>query len=381
MESVWERRYQRLAGLLNASVWARSSDSFYRTLVDNLTDDLCCDAAGIRLLTLEGSSFFAIGSSEEISAELAGRYASLSLDTGRMGELFTTRRPITFDFLNPRVNDAVPDESENLGFRCGASTLITFQGKVLGSFDILYKHFVEHWSEEFLDYLVEIGKILGAFIEREVLIDHAIELRVLEEGKRLGAEIHDNLAQLINTAKLEVEMASIALEDGCTKRAGVHLAKAERANQLASDVIREEMVALRDAVQPQVNLVEGLGKLAGDFGERWQIQTTFSAAESLRSASISNKVTLQMLRVAHEALSNVFKHARARHVDVSLVDEGSTILLEIRDDGVGFLADEVPDERLGIRIMRERARSVQGEVRIASARGEGTTVALRVPRA
>jgi signal transduction histidine kinase len=86
-----------------------------------------------------------------------------------------------------------------------------------------------------------------------------------------------------------------------------------------------------------------------------------------------------------EALQNVRKHARAGSVSVSLKEEAAFVQLIVKDDGVGFDADQRSSARkrkgtLGLLGMRERATYVGGSVEIASARRHGTEITVRIPK-
>jgi signal transduction histidine kinase len=90
----------------------------------------------------------------------------------------------------------------------------------------------------------------------------------------------------------------------------------------------------------------------------------------------------EVLRIAQEALQNALRHAKAEHVDVRLHAENGRLRLAVTDDGIGFdPADPaLRARRLGLTSMEERARALGGSLTIESRPGEGTTVALEVPR-
>jgi signal transduction histidine kinase len=81
-----------------------------------------------------------------------------------------------------------------------------------------------------------------------------------------------------------------------------------------------------------------------------------------------------------EALTNVARHAKASQVEVRIEHRDGEILVDVRDNGVGF---ELPDEQIrhsrGMLGMRERAYLLGGSFAIASARGQGTRLAVRIP--
>ena len=86
-----------------------------------------------------------------------------------------------------------------------------------------------------------------------------------------------------------------------------------------------------------------------------------------------------ILRIAHEALHNAVRHARAEHVTVRLIARGDRGDVEVTDDGIGFDPDgaELRSRHLGLTSMEERARELGGRLEIHSAPGSGTTVRAR----
>ena len=85
----------------------------------------------------------------------------------------------------------------------------------------------------------------------------------------------------------------------------------------------------------------------------------------------------ELLRVAQEAIGNVRKHARADNLWVTLVSDGSTLLLEVEDDGVG---NARPKERhWGLQSMQERAAGIEASLEVTPRDGGGTVVRLQSP--
>ena len=89
---------------------------------------------------------------------------------------------------------------------------------------------------------------------------------------------------------------------------------------------------------------------------------------------------LALFRIAQEALNNVVKHAHARHVNITLIDDPRRLVLSVRDDGRGLDAESETHgrARFGRRGMRERALAIGAELEIVPAEGGGTVVRVRV---
>jgi signal transduction histidine kinase len=97
-------------------------------------------------------------------------------------------------------------------------------------------------------------------------------------------------------------------------------------------------------------------------------------------------VQVGLYRIAQETLNNVTKHAHAQHISIDLtwaeescIPETSQVELSIADDGRGFDPQAVSPARLGLKIMRERARAIGAEVGVHSQPGAGTRVTVRWP--
>jgi signal transduction histidine kinase len=88
-------------------------------------------------------------------------------------------------------------------------------------------------------------------------------------------------------------------------------------------------------------------------------------------------------RVCGEALSNVWRHAAATVVAVTVVGDADEVVVTITDDGRGFLAQDVARQRadghFGTRFLEEKAEVAGGTFRMTSEPGEGTRVELRLP--
>jgi signal transduction histidine kinase len=90
------------------------------------------------------------------------------------------------------------------------------------------------------------------------------------------------------------------------------------------------------------------------------------------------EMSVELLRVLQEALTNARRHSRATSVEVSLRTEGDAVLAGVIDDGRGF--DHAPARTgVGLSAMRERAEALGGNIEVESRPGEGTKVTVRVP--
>ena len=97
---------------------------------------------------------------------------------------------------------------------------------------------------------------------------------------------------------------------------------------------------------------------------------------------LPEEVKTALFRVSQEALANVAKHAKARHVEMSLSFADGGIALRIHDDGQGFEVDRIqldPHRGIGLRNMRERLASIGGTFEVLATPGVGTLLLAKVP--
>jgi signal transduction histidine kinase len=138
---------------------------------------------------------------------------------------------------------------------------------------------------------------------------------------------------------------------------------------------------LRPAVLDDLGLVPALHEFLKQFGAETGVRVKLSAFSEVERVSEDRRTVLY--RVAHEAIANIRRHARASHVEVEIQKLDGSLRMTIKDDGKGF-QQQGPlrarkDKRLGLLGMRERLEMLGGEFRIVSMPGKGTTVVAQLP--
>lgn len=201
-----------------------------------------------------------------------------------------------------------------------------------------------------------------------------------EERRAVAYELHDGLTQYVMASHAHLEAFRRARQAGKTD-------KAERE-------LDQGRTYLKDAVVESRRLVNGLRALAlDDLGLVGALEQLL-AEEKMRAgwaeAPFVHNVADQRFdtlletaayRVAQEALTNVRKHAGAARVHVCLFANGSTLTLEVRDTGAGFVPEEKMRDhgRLGLLGMSERVHLLGGTFVLRSAPGQGTVVRAVFP--
>ena len=187
------------------------------------------------------------------------------------------------------------------------------------------------------------------------------EAAVLEERQRIARDLHDGLAQEL--AYLARHLDSVGGERGEETRGLLRRAVARA--QLESRRVVSTLAT------PGVEPVEmALAKAAAEVAERFDIGVQLGLALGVEVSPARKDA---IVRIACEAVANAARHSGAGQVSLKLERDGSRVRLRVSDRGRGF-DPAVPCGGFGLVAMRQRARSVGGELRISSSPGQGSEV-------
>lgn len=202
---------------------------------------------------------------------------------------------------------------------------------------------------------------------------------VLRERSRIAREIHDTLAQGYVGVSLQLELLAELLRRKKLDDAAKQLdSTREYVREGLSDA-RQSIWALRTQDSGDENLPVKLRSMV-DRAADGDLKSQFSVFGAFRPLPKATEV--ELLRIAHEAIQNVKKHAAARELLVRLEYGQETIALEVRDDGRGGAVQLKPGfapGHFGIIGMKERVEALGGVLEIQSDPGMGTSICLRVP--
>jgi signal transduction histidine kinase len=195
-----------------------------------------------------------------------------------------------------------------------------------------------------------------------------------EERRRIQRDLHDDLGPVLASMRLRLEACLDAAQVTDSHLSGDLERLYELVGQATGD-IRRLVYDLRPPVLDQLGLVPAIRQHCERFGRESGIEVAFEAEPELLVPAAA-EVTL--LRVVQEALLNIHRHARASRVEVRLLQRYGCLDLRVRDDGVGFGAEN-RGAGTGISSMRERAKLLGGTLQLSGDPGSGTRVELRIP--
>ncbi|WP_274562803.1 sensor histidine kinase [Streptomyces spiramyceticus] len=217
-----------------------------------------------------------------------------------------------------------------------------------------------------IDDLIRTRRELAATERRE---------GTLAERQRLSMEIHDTLAQGLSSQQMLLQAADRTWDaDPETARRHVRTAESIAERNLAEARRFVHDLAPADLAQGG-GLEEALRRVAARESAAFRVDGTPTV--------LPDRVQSALLRIAQGALANVREHANARAAALTLTYLGDQVVLDIADDGTGFVAAaSAPTGGVrghGLPAMRARVHQLGGTLTIESAPGEGTVLSAAIP--
>jgi len=214
---------------------------------------------------------------------------------------------------------------------------------------------------------------------REQWLSQADRQAAQEERNRLARDLHDSIKQQL----FSIQMSAAAARERFNVDAGGALAALEDVQRSSHEAL-VEMNALLQQLSPapleRVGLAQALRDQCEALGYRSGAVVECEIGELPGEDFLPPGAQEAFFRVAQEALSNIARHARAKHVRLELREDGEAgeIALTVRDDGQGFDAQAAPAGS-GLAGMRARAAALEGSVVVESTPGLGTRLTMRAP--
>jgi PAS domain S-box-containing protein len=199
-----------------------------------------------------------------------------------------------------------------------------------------------------------------------------------EERHCLARELHDQMGQ--NVTALILGLKSLRDDTPGDSPARLALQRLQGIADLLGREVHHLALELRPTALDDLGLEAALGNYVESWSERSGVTADFHAA-GFGAARVPPGTETALYRVVQEALTNVYKHAQARRVSVTLHRTPGLATAIVEDDGAGFNAEAGAriTSRLGLSGMRERLALVGGALTVESSQGNGTSVFARVP--
>jgi PAS domain S-box-containing protein len=199
-----------------------------------------------------------------------------------------------------------------------------------------------------------------------------------KERRHLARELHDEFGQILATITLHLHGARGLAGDAARAR----LDECATLLQQAGEQVRSLALELRPTMLDTLGLEATLRWLAEQHQQHTACEV--QVVGHLSGAPLAPELAIACFRVVQESLTNVARHAAARHVWIELSQSESELELVVRDDGVGFVVTSTQEQAatrgsLGLLGMRERVEILGGTLKVISEQGRGTRVHASFP--
>lgn len=229
-----------------------------------------------------------------------------------------------------------------------------------------------------VQFLQALGSWMATAIENVRLNLQDRRLAVLEERERIGMDLHDGIIQSIYAVGLTLEHARLLMKES-PEQSNKRIEQAVKDLNTTIRDIRTYILDLRPRQLHNEDLMKGIIRLVAEFKANTLLDVNLQGPNEDIS-HLPNNQAVSLFHICQEALANIAKHAHAHHVEVVVWTTNDRLLIEIRDDGIGFNSENT---RVtighGLSNMETRVTNAGGEVDITSEPGKGTTIMAWVP--
>jgi signal transduction histidine kinase len=203
------------------------------------------------------------------------------------------------------------------------------------------------------------------------------ETRVEQERARLAREFHDELGQVLTTARMQLQL----LERNLPAEAAAAREAAHNIETMIGEAYRSVKEIASDLRPAALNL--GLTAAVEWVAARMLAATDIHCGISFARAAdrLDDDYAIALFRIIQESLSNIVRHSGAGNVDITLSHEDGEMRLLVEDDGKGFDVPAVDHAtHFGLLGISERVTSLGGTLAIDSSPGAGTRLSVTLPQ-
>jgi signal transduction histidine kinase len=396
-EGETDARYHELLALSRVSaalsgLW--DLDAILRVALDNVLNIMNGTIGGILLVDEQTQTL-----SYRVYQGLSTKYVEevhLNVGEGIAGRAVQSGKSVLLEDISADPRVAHPDLVSAEGLKAFISVPLRAKDKVLGVINIASRT-PRHFTTSDTHLLHSIGDQLGVAIEEAKLYERLRRARERyrqlarqtlvaqeDERRRIARELHDETSQTLSGLALQLQaLVDMAEMSG---RQDVEFTDRLKKVQALAVQVHTEISRLIANLHPALLDTLGLVPAVRQYAE-----TNFRPLGinvSVESKGVDRRLPLEfeagLFRVIQGAVGNIIHHSRAKNAHIILDYGDDELLLQIRDDGVGFDVSEVTDIEKGGRgrgvfSMRERIGLLGGTGAIESQPGQGTAIWARVP--
>ena len=330
------------------------------------------DEATVGRFDLDGPAFVVVGVAKSVEGIPLGSRWELN-DLYVTSKVFRTGRSARVD-ANDLASIGGPTAAtlRRLGFICQVASPIVVEGRLWGAVTVVSNvDSLPSDTEERLEKFTELvaTAIANADSQAELAGSRRRLVTAADEARRrIERDLHDGTQQrLVSLALVARSVEADLPPDRSELRAEL-----SRIATGLSDAV-EDLQVISRGIHPAILSHGGLGPALRSLARRSTVPVELDIATIER---FPESIEVAAYFVASEALANAAKHAQASHIVVSLATRDSTLLLSIRDDGVGGADPALGSGLVGL---ADRVETLDGSIGIRSSAGGGTQITAEIP--
>jgi PAS domain S-box-containing protein len=220
--------------------------------------------------------------------------------------------------------------------------------------------------------------VIAIDVTEKIKLEHRITRAIIktqeDERYEIGAELHDNVCQILASSQLSLDM----LHEGVPETSKVWLNKSKHFIKLALEEIRNISHRLAPSMFGESNLNDIFSELLLNINFENQFITNLNIDFDEVKYKLSNDLQLNLYRIAQEQLRNIVRHSKANQIHINIIIEGNFLKMEISDNGIGFDASTIK-KGIGLANIKRRIELFNGEMQINSAVNNGCTIKISIP--
>lgn len=369
-----EQRNQQLEAVNKiAQIVAASAnlDDLLEEALRRILDMLRLDAGSV-FLVVEGNSLI-LKASVGFSAKYRRALSRTRISDQLPGRVIKYREPVIVKRTEPsKMVRTIVKKSEGIVSCAGFPLVVTEE--CIGVLEVGSTRPRQFAAHE-VQLLSAVTSQIAVAVENAQLYEHSANLAISEERNWLAREVHDTLAQHLIALIIQLELAETALgPDHDLEMAAQTVKRALSISRESLEDARASVASLRGSVLDRRPMLELLAELVTGFGERAGVRVETELPAELKPMPVI--IEDDLVRVVREALNNIWRHAHAQRVRLSIQRKRGWLTLEIQDNGIGFdpSGNGFDETRFGLRGMSERIHRVGGTLEIETRPGYGTLI-------
>lgn len=195
-----------------------------------------------------------------------------------------------------------------------------------------------------------------------------------KERNRLARELHDSVSQQLFAATMLLSAINQSPDPASEATAKQRVLVEEIINEAQSEM-RALLLHLRPIQLEGKSLKTGMQEILSELTAKLPLKVTWN----LQDVQLEKGIEDHLFRILQEAVSNTLRHAKAKTLEVHMVEVDQFVFLKVIDDGKGFNMDDQKAGSYGLINIRERASEIGGNAKIVSFPGRGTSIDVKIP--